>query len=117
MDDILLIYSNNLGLAFQWKYVNSEKQKKVQLVFRDTGLFLSIPQLVIFSNNIKTSKLSSQCTPCPSNSNCRSILIESPYKSVSFAMNQKEVEEIEDLVEGTLFQLNLIEYLSDLINK
>ncbi|MFD2605655.1 hypothetical protein ACFSSG_09160 [Euzebyella marina] len=115
MDDITLIYNNKFGLAFKWTKESLSK-KKVQLVFRDTGLYLSTIELKSFAKNINKCLQSTNCSNCPQNENCRNLLVDSPIKNVTFAMNKKEINDMKDLVEGTLFHLNLDQYLERLVN-
>ncbi len=114
MNDVNPIYYNTFGVAFQWKRNTVKNIKKVQLVFRDTGLLLSYEELNQFSKNIKCTKDSSSlCSDCAENDACKALLLDSPSPQVSFAMNMGELEAIQDLVEGTLFQLSLDNYLND----
>ncbi|SHJ25781.1 hypothetical protein [Pseudozobellia thermophila] len=115
MNDIDLIYNNSFGLAFQWKRDNGHNHNKVQLVFRDTGLFVTKEELLQFSKNIRRSiKHYQMCGSCPKKETCRSILVESPVPQITFAMNTEELGNVQDLVEGTLFQLNLDNYIDSL---
>lgn len=117
MNDIDLIYNNSFGLAFQWKGDRARDNNKVQLVFRDTGLFLSKEELLRFSKNIgRSMEHHSICGTCPKKETCRSILVESPVPQITFAMNSEELLNVQDLVEGTLFQLNLDNYIDSLFN-
>lgn len=117
MKDIHPIYHNNFGIAFQWKRNSVKDILKVQIVFRDTGLLLSKEELTQFSKNIKYTKDNgSLCADCTKNESCKALLVDSPAKQITFAMNAKELAAIEDLVEGTLFQMNLDSYLGGIIN-
>ncbi|MFS4494539.1 hypothetical protein [Maribacter sp. 2308TA10-17] len=112
MQDIHPIYHNNFGVAFQWKRNKVKDIMKVQIVFRDTGLLLSKEELTQFSKNIKYTKdNSSLCNDCAQNESCKALLIDSPAPQITFAVNVKELNGIQDLVEGTLFQMNLDNYL------
>ncbi|MEO9894581.1 hypothetical protein [Aurantibacter sp.] len=113
MQDINTIYHNGLGVAFQWKNNPNDDNKKVQIVFRDTGLLLTREQLSKFSKNINfTRENSSLCKDCAEKESCRVLLVESPIPSVTFALNARELNEIQDLVDGTLFQLDLDIYVN-----
>lgn len=46
MTDIDPIYMNNFGIAFQWPTKNTNGNKKIQMVFRDTGLLLCEEKLI-----------------------------------------------------------------------
>lgn len=115
MQDIHPIYHNSFGVAFQWKRNSVKDIMKVQIVFRDTGLLLSKEELDQFSKNIKYTKDNSTlCNDCAHNESCKALLVDSPAKQITFAMNAKELSALEDLVEGTLFQMNLDNYLGGL---
>lgn len=116
MDDINLIYNNKFGLAFQWKKSSLNKQQKVQLIFRDTGMFLNKEQIKKFAELTEKCLNSSQCGQCPRNERCRSILVESPITDVSFAMSPIEINQLNDLLIGTLFHPQFDSYFDNLIN-
>ncbi len=118
MQDINPIYHNPFGIAFQWKRSTTKDIKKIQMVFRDTGLLLSKHELVQFSKNIKcTMDNASLCTDCQQNEACRALLLNTPAPQVTLALSQKELDAMHDLVEGTLFQLNLDNFLGGLCEK
>lgn len=118
MVDMHLIYHNEFGVAFQWKKNSVKDILKIQIVFRDTGLLVSQEELTQFSKNIKRTKDSnSPCSECTQNECCKALLVDSPAPQVTFAMNAKELDAVQDLVEGTLFQLNLDNYLSKFYNE
>lgn len=118
MEEINLIYRNSFGIAFQWAQNSVNDKKKVQLVFRDTGLLITKKELMQFQKNIKcTMKSNSLCKDCQQNESCRALLLDTPASQVTLAMNQKELQDVSDLVEGTLFQLNLDNHLNSMFNK
>ena len=115
MQDIHPIYQNKFGVSFQWKRNIVQNLTKVQLVFRDTGLLLTKEELLLFSSNIQhTSDNKSLCSECIENTSCRALLVDSPAAQISFAFNLKELEDLKDLVEGTIFQMELDNYLGDI---
>ncbi|NJB71389.1 hypothetical protein GGR42_001851 [Saonia flava] len=116
MNDIDHIYSNNFGVAFQWRRGTAKHYKKVQVVFRDTGLLLSKEELVQFSKNIKCTKgESGLCGQCTQDEGCRALLLDTPAPQITLAVSYKELQAIQDLIEGTLFQINLDNYLGDIV--
>ena len=116
MQDIYPIYHNAFGFAFLWKRNSVKDIMKVQIVFRDTGLLLSKEELNQFSKNIKyTKKNMPLCSDCTQNESCKALLVDSPTPQITFAMNAKELNAVEDLVEGTLFQMNLDNYLERIL--
>ncbi len=118
MQDINPIYHNQFGVAFQWKRNSSKAKNKVQIVFRDTGLLLSMEELARFSQNIKCSLKDGHqnlCSDCQHNDSCRSLLLDTPAPQVTLSMSQNELYAVQDLVEGTLFQLNLDNFLNGIL--
>ncbi len=118
MKDINAIYYNHFGIAFQWKNGTVKNHKKIQIVFRDTGFLLTKKELARFSNKIEhTIKENSVCNCCTKKEVCRSLLLETPVPQVSLAVSKNELSAIQDLIEGTLFQLNMDSYLDEICKK
>ena len=108
MSNINPLYHNAFGVAFEWKRCPTKKMYKVQLVFRDTGLQLSLEELRQFAKTITTTLNNAPlCEHCGKDETCRALLLETPIHQVSFAMSLKELRALKELVEGTLFQLSL----------
>jgi len=112
MDEVDTLYYNSFGIAFIWNRSPSKAINKVQLVFRDMGLYLTSKELTHFSKLIEqTIAKPSICNDCKNHKSCKSILIETPMPQVSFVMNHNELHELRDLLLGTLFQLELNDML------
>ena len=115
--EINKIYSNRFGISFQWKRSEAKNCRKVQFVFRDIGIYLTPKEIVVFSEKIKESICSNGlCDACKKDETCRALLVETPAPQVSIAVNYKELTQLRDLVEGTLFQLGLNRMISKIIN-
>ena len=110
MDSIFKIYDNKMGIAFQWQ----KKAVLTQVIFRDTGFHLSIDEIELFLYQVALSKMKQPCVGCKLGANCRSMLLQTPFNKVSMAVSLNELDEIEDLLRGTLFQLELKAYLDEL---
>ncbi|MGJ8735677.1 hypothetical protein [Zobellia laminariae] len=118
MDDINPIYHNPFGVAFQWKRNTLKDVRKIQIVFRDTGLLLTRNELEKFQKNIEsTMNSNTPCADCNQHDTCRSLLLDTPAPQITLAMNLTELNAVQDLVEGTLFQLNLDTYLNKMCNE
>lgn len=114
MKDINPIYTNKFGVAFQWKRGLAKHLGKVQVIFRDTGLLLSKDELKVFAQCVEnTKKENGLCGQCQHEEECRGLLLDTPAPQITLAVSYTELEAIQDLVEGTLFQLNLDNYLND----
>lgn len=108
MDDINTLYYNDFGIAFQWKRCAAKDFKKIQLVFRNTGFFLTNSELIQFQKQVEKS-LNSQrrCADCQHNESCRSLLLQTPANQISLAVSFIELKNVEDLIKGTIVQLEL----------
>lgn len=116
MQDINTIYQNSFGIAFQWKRCTAKDYKKVQVVFRNTGLFLNKEELKLFSEQIEcTVDREGLCAECKENQECRALLVETPAPQIAFAVSHTELHQMQDLINGTLFQLGLNNILKDII--
>jgi len=115
MEDINPIYHNPFGVAFQYKRASTKELKKVQMVFRDTGFLLTLKELEEFRKHIKcTMESNSLCDDCRNKKSCRALLLDTPAPQVTLAMSQKELNAVDDLVEGTLFQLKIDNFLNSI---
>jgi len=114
MSDIQRIYHNTIGIAFQWKQDVEKNNQKFQVIFRDTGFYLSIQEIENFSEFIKQAISRGCCKSCKAQQKCRSILLKTPASTVDLAVSEQELKTISDLIEGTLFQLNLDNYLKNI---
>lgn len=112
MSDIRRIYHNDIGIAFQWKQdLAKNKHNQFQVIFRDTGFYLTLPQMENFAKLIQQAVNRGCCKDCKAQHNCRSILLKTPASTVDLAVSEEELQSISDLIEGTLFQIKLREYL------
>lgn len=112
MKEIDLIYHNQFGVAFRWKSGIARDSNKVQLVFRDTGMLLTKKELIYFSQCIKgVDRDQYFCERCSQQESCRTLLLSTPAPQITLALNAKELTAIEDLVTGSLFQLNLNDFI------
>ncbi|MCL6217904.1 hypothetical protein [Zunongwangia pacifica] len=114
MDDVDIIYHNETGISFTWKNgIDNANEKRIQLVFKNMGFYLLPEEVVLFSENIQTAKRRHpKCFHCVSSEICeRNILLKSPLQKMDFSVNAFELNEICDLVEGTIFKMRLHYYV------
>ena len=115
MEDIIPIYHNKLGVAFQWKRNSVKNILKIQLVFKDTGFLLSQNELENFSESVlQTIEHTSLCNSCSRKEDCKAHIVQTPAPQISMALNYKEIRALNDLLDGTLFNLNIDNLLVDL---
>lgn len=106
------IYGNDFGMAFYWNRTDEVKFVKIQLVFKETGFHLSLKELEIFSGLISESLAqSNKCKDCHAKENCNRFLLRTPAKQIDLAVSILELAEIKDLVEGTIFNVKLQNYI------
>ncbi len=114
--DIHTLYHNELGISFTWKRARVEDRGKIQMVFRDTGLLFHKEELVHFAKMIADTKTTQPlCNDCKQNEQCRSLLLQTPSPQISFAVSYNELRQLDDLLKGTLFQLDLDSCLGDIL--
>ncbi|WP_121666034.1 DUF6686 family protein [Mesonia aquimarina] len=112
MEDLQFIYRNNFGLAFFWK----NKGDKIQVVFRNTGFYLNLEELRIFQQHVLETTNQQCCENCRTSRKCRSLLLRTPSEKIELAVNSEELEDINELLGGTIFKLEQHEYLKTCAN-
>lgn len=113
--DINKIYHNTFGISFVWKKKVTKKQiHKVQIIFRDMGFYLTYREIIEFQKQIRYVQSINPCTCCKDKENNRFMLLKTPCKEVDLAINPLELRDIADLISGTLFHLELDDYVSEI---
>lgn len=107
MNAIDRIYSNEVGISFFWKKQQSTSFPKVQLVFRDIGFLLTLNELKDFSDACRITEQSQCCDQCVDEINCRSLLLRTPSDKIDLAISKKELEQVQELINGTIFRIEL----------
>ncbi|NQY28541.1 MAG: hypothetical protein HRT69_03610 [Flavobacteriaceae bacterium] len=112
MQDISRIYHNSIGISFQWKRdIQNGNTDIIQLVFRNTGFYLTYAEIKEFENKVKVAYQLKQCEGCTHKNECNTYLLQTPSEKVDLSVNSEELELITDLIKGTLFQMELDVYL------
>lgn len=111
MNEVSKIYKNKIGISFRWKYIH---HSLVQIVFKDMGFYLTTAEIETFINKVIEAKKQGKCITCKYKKQCKSILLQTPSKKISLAVSFNELNQIEDLLKGTYFQLHLNNYLEKL---
>lgn len=111
MEEIIKIYENQIGISFCWKHSSS---LLTQVIFRDIGFHLTEDELELFLDKIVDSKTQNKCSECDLGEHCRSLLLQTPSNKVSLAVSFIELNQIEELLKGTLFQIRLNNYLNEI---
>ncbi|KJD34000.1 hypothetical protein PK35_04500 [Tamlana nanhaiensis] len=113
--DIYKVYHNGFGIAFKWKDpITNQVQEKIQIIFRDMGFYFTHNEVKDFFNCVNAAKWNLPCNQCDLDCDSRNILLKTPCKQIDVALNRSELHAVEDLIKGTLFQLELDDYVEDL---
>ena len=113
MKEIEQIYFNDFGVAFHWKKNDMVLSEKVQLVFKETGFYFSYSEMKDFAYLITVACRETGCDAFCHKSQCRKYLLKTPLQQIDLAMTKNELLQIRDLVEGTIFNMELHEYLNN----
>ncbi len=112
MKDIEQIYRNNFGISFYWKEGNEIISDKIQLLFKQMGFYFSLQELNEFHDLIE------DCLTDHNDYDTRGVkraidkfLLKTPYVALDLEISPIELNSIKDLVEGSLFRLNLNKYI------
>ncbi|KAF2331076.1 hypothetical protein [Flavobacterium ginsenosidimutans] len=112
MKDIEQIYRNDFGISFYWKEGNEVISDKIQLLFKQMGFYFSVQELNEFHDLIE------DCVTDHNDYDTRGVkrafdnfLLKTPYVAIDLEISPIELTSIKDLVEGSLFRLNLNEYI------
>ncbi|MDW5289514.1 hypothetical protein [Formosa sp. PL04] len=113
--DINKIYHNTFGVSFIWKQETTRKQSpKIQIIFRDMGFYLTYHEIIQFQKQISYVKSINPCTCCKDKERNRFMLLKTPCNQVDLAINALELRDIDDLINGTLFHLELDDYVNEI---
>ena len=108
MKEIASIYNNNFGMSFYWKNENEINYEKIQVIFKETGFYLNLNELKIFGQLISQAEIATkECKSCACRANCERLLLKTPLHSIDLAVSRHELIAIKDLIEGSLFKINL----------
>lgn len=112
MKDIEQIYRNNFGISFYWKEGNEIIEDKVQLLFKQMGFYFSVQELNEFHDLIEECVTDHNDYDTPGVKRAfDKFLLKTPYVALDLEISPIELNSIKDLVEGSLFRLNLNEYI------
>lgn len=111
MNEINQIYYNNFGVAFHWKKNDELLKDRVQVIFKETGFYLTDSEIRDFAAIVSKTCRENACDTCSFRTQCHKFLLKTPFNEVDLAVSKNELLQIKDLLDGTLFNLELLEYL------
>lgn len=109
------MYSNSFGIALQWTERFSVEEDQVVLIFKNANLNLSYHELKFFRDEI-IEAIERPLTCCENSKDCSSIMLITPLPNLRFVFSYNELIQLEEVVSGALFQLNLSNYLNDILS-
>ncbi|WP_299221657.1 hypothetical protein [uncultured Aquimarina sp.] len=86
---------------------------KVQLVFRDIGFLLTLNELKDFSDACRITEQSQCCDQCIDHQSCRSLLLRTPSEKIDLAISKDELEQVQELINGTIFRVELQHWVTN----
>lgn len=114
MREIEQIYYNDFGVAFHWKKNNVVLKNKVQIVFKETGFYFSLKEIKQFNHIIDNACRKLDCGTCSQREKCHKFLLKTPLSEIDLAVSEDELLHIKDLMEGTLFTLEMLDYINSI---
>jgi len=105
LKDINQLHHNSYGIAFKWES-NIMNTAAIQLVFRDINMSLPLSKLHVFLNNVQKTLSEEPIKPITDN-NSKSYVLETPSSLISLVMSFNELENLQDLLEGAIFKINM----------
>ena len=114
MKEIEQVYHNDFGVAFYWKIDGKVYKERIQLVFKETGFYFTADEIMQFSFLVNDMAEKNGCCECGYRNKCHRFLLKTPVREVDLAVTQDEILNIKDLLEGTLFNIELMSYINNL---
>ncbi|UWY28937.1 hypothetical protein N4T20_03200 [Flavobacterium sp. TR2] len=111
MNDIEQIYRNDFGISFYWKEGNEIVSDKIQLLFKQMGFYFSVQELNEFHDLIEDCVTDHNDNTRGAKRAFDKFLLKTPYVAIDLEISPIELNSIKDLVDGSLFRLNLNEYI------
>ena len=111
MKEVEQIYFNDFGVAFHWKKNDEVLKDKVQIIFKETGFYFTPQEIIEFADIINTTCRENRCADCCHRARCHKFLLKTPINQIDLAVSNAELMQIKDLVDGTLFNIELLNYL------
>ncbi len=108
------IYRNNIGTSYMLKsYEDCDAPfNKIQLQIGEIAVLLSKKELKHLLNVIHSAKKGCHCTFCGDKTALKAIKCDTMFATLHFKTTPKNVETLEELIQGTLFELEMEEILS-----
>ncbi|MFL1894576.1 hypothetical protein ACJRPK_02670 [Aquimarina sp. 2-A2] len=114
MNTVDKIYSNEVGMSFYWTQERKAPLPKIQLVFRNTGFLLSLNELKDFSSFCASSLSTQNCNACKEHSSCKTFLLRTPSDKIDLAVSSDELIQIQELINGTIFRIEMKQWITSL---
>ncbi|WP_330443304.1 hypothetical protein [Flavobacterium sp. C4GT6] len=113
MKEIEQIYFNDFGVSFYWRKNDTLLTDRIQVIFRETGFYFTREEVQRFACIVNEMYDKNHCGGCGFRNKCHRFLLKTPVSEIDLAVSVQELVDIKDLLEGTLFTMNLNEYINN----
>tara|TARA_B100000809_G_scaffold13376_1_gene12205 strand:+ start:3638 stop:4006 length:369 start_codon:yes stop_codon:yes gene_type:complete len=115
--DLNKLYSNDIGIIFKWKGTSDGHpyHDKINLVFNGAVLHFNLKELYIFQQDVGNALKRPLLCESKYPKECKSILLETPLSQLSFAMSYNDLILMQELIEGSFFQIALSNILQNIL--
>lgn len=114
MNAVNKIYSNTIGMSFYWQQKLDTSLQKIQIVFCNTGFLLSFYELKDFAFFCESSLKTQACDTCKSTTTCKNLLLRTPSDKIDLAVSREELMQIQELINGTIFRMEMKQWVTSL---
>ncbi len=112
MKEIEQIYYNDFGVAFYWKIDGKVYKDRIQVVFKETGFYFLETEIKEFSQIVCDMACTTDACNCSFRNKCHRFLLKTPVREIDLAVSQQELLNIKDLLQGTLFNIEMSYYIN-----
>ncbi|MDN3621246.1 hypothetical protein QWY81_17400 [Polaribacter undariae] len=100
------IYHNNIGATYFFKdnLDPDLSMNKIQIIIGDIALILEDNEIFSFLEVIESVKMACKCDDC---NELKQITCNTSYTKLIFKSTRKNINELEDLIKGTIFEIQL----------
>lgn len=109
------IHHNNTGTAFALKSSldKDETFSKIQLQLGDIAILMDFNEVRSFLSTIKTAKKGCNCPNCTLEGGYRVIKCDTAYAEIKLKATPKIMDDLEELINGVLFENQMTKLLED----
>jgi len=107
------IYQNNTGAAYALKSSIDDPFSKIQLQLGDIAILMDMCEVESFLTVVKSAQKGCNCANCEQEGAYKIIKCDTAYAEVKFKATPRVIEDLEDLVNGIIFEVQVNRLLGD----